>query len=126
MIPGFEDQTAPLTDYEKITLMPLIVVGLSKRKGVNNAITNAGICRALKSRGYTKVNSARIRKIINHIRLYDKVSCLVSSSKGYYVTKNVDDINRYIDSLEKRAKAIFSVAHALTTQRNNLNPNLFD
>jgi hypothetical protein len=126
MIPGFEDQTAPLTDYEKITLMPLIVVGLSKRKGVNNAITNAGICKALKSRGYTKVNSARIRKIINHIRLYDKLSCLVSSSKGYYVTKDQDILNTYIDSLNKRATAILAVARAIDKQRNNLNPNLFD
>jgi hypothetical protein len=125
MIPGFEDHTAPLNDYEKNILMPAMIRGLQKRVGKSNAITNAEMCRKLKP-NYKNINGARIRKIINHIRLYDKVSCLVSSSKGYYVTKNVDDINRYIDSLEKRAKAIFSVAHALTTQKNNLNPNLFD
>ena len=125
MIPGFEDHTAPLNDYEKNVLMPVIIIGLQRKIGKSNAITNAEMCRKLK-RGYKDINGARIRKIINHIRLYDKVSCLVSSSKGYYVTNNVDDINRYIESLEKRAKAIFSVAHALTTQRNNLNPNLFD
>lgn len=125
MIPGFEDQTAPLNDYEKNILMPAMIRGLQRRIGKSNAITNAEMCRKLKA-NYKEVNGARIRKIINHIRLYDKVSCLVSSSKGYYVTNNVDDINRYIESLEKRAKAIFSVAHALTTQRNNLNRNLFD
>ncbi len=132
MIPGFEDQTAPLNDYEKNTLMPAMIRGLQKRIGKENAITNAEMCKRLNghfylnSSSYEKITGARIRKIINHIRLYDKVSCLVSSSKGYYVTNNVDDINRYIESLEKRAKAIFSVASALTKQRNNLNRNLFD
>jgi len=125
MIPGFEDHTAPLNDYEKNILMPAMIRGLQRRIGKSNAITNAEMCRKLKS-NYKDVNGARIRKIINHIRLYDKVSCLVSSSKGYYVTNNVEDINRYIESLEKRAKAIFSVASALTKQRNNLNRNLFD
>ena len=132
MIPGFENQTAPLNDYEKNTLMPVIIKGLQKRIGKSNAITNAEMCRKLNnhfylnSPTYKKITGARIRKIINHIRLYDKVSCLVSSSKGYYVSKDLDELNIYIESLSKRAKAIFSVAHALTTQRNNLNPNLFD
>jgi len=132
MIPGFEDHTAPLNDYEKNTLMPVIIKGLQKRIGKNNAITNAEMCRKLNnhfylnSPSYKKITGARVRKIINHIRLYDKVSCLVSSSKGYYVTNNIEDINRYIESLEKRAKALFSVASALTKQRNNLNRNLFD
>tara|TARA_R110000751_G_scaffold26901_1_gene71504 strand:+ start:1461 stop:1838 length:378 start_codon:yes stop_codon:yes gene_type:complete len=125
MIPGFEDQTAPLSDYEKNTLMPVIVKGLQKRVGKNFAITNAEMCRKLKPL-YSDVNGARIRKIINHIRIYDKVSCLVSTSKGYYVTKDLVQLNSYIESLNKRATAILAVAQAIHKQRNNLKPNLFD
>ena len=125
MIPGFEDQTAPLSDYEKNTLMPVIVKGLQKRIGKHFAITNAEMCRKLKPL-YSDVNGARIRKIINHIRIYDKVSCLVSTSKGYYVTKELDELNDYIKSLNKRATAILAVARAIDRQRNNLKPNLFD
>lgn len=132
MIPGFEDHTAPLNDYEKNTLMPVIIKGLQKRIGKNNAITNAEMCRKLNnhfylnSPSYKKITGARIRKIINHIRLYDKVSCLVSSSKGYYVSTDSNELNTYIKSLNKRATAILAVARAIDRQRNNLNPNLFE
>ncbi len=132
MIPGFEDHTAPLNDYEKNTLMPVIIKGLQKRIGKNNAITNAEMCRKLNnhfylnSPSYKKITGARIRKIINHIRINDAISCLVSTSKGYYVSKDRKELNTYIESLNKRATAILAVARAIDRQRNNLNPNLFE
>ena len=132
MIPGFENQTAPLNDYEENTLMPVIIRGLQKRIGKNNAITNAEMCRKLNnhfylnSPSYKKITGARIRKIINHIRINDAISCLVSTSKGYYVSKDRKELNTYIESLNKRATAILAVARAIDRQRNNLNPNLFE
>lgn len=141
MIPGFEDQTAPLSDFEKDILMPAIVLGLSKRIGKENAITNAEMCKALRNRFYThksnlnienyksyykRINPARIRKVINHIRINDKLSCLVSTSKGYYISTDSNELNTYIKSLNKRATAILAVARAIDRQRNNLNPNLFE
>ena len=132
MIPGFENQTAPLNDYEENTLMPVIIRGLEKRIGKNNAITNAEMCRKLNnhfyltSPSYKKITGARIRKIINHIRINDAISCLVSTSKGYYVSKDRKELNTYIESLNKRATAILAVARAIDRLRNNLNPNLFE
>lgn len=68
MIQGFSEQTKPLTDYEDKVILPLIVQGLHGKVGKYKAITNKAMCSALKSYG-CKIDSPRIRKIINHIRL---------------------------------------------------------
>ena len=67
MIQGFSEQTKPLTDYEDKVILPLIVQGLHGKVGKYKAITNKAMCSALKSYG-CKIDSPRIRKIINHIR----------------------------------------------------------
>ena len=68
MIQGLSEQTKPLTDYEDKVILPLIVQGLHGKVGKYKAITNKAMCSALKSYG-CKIDSPRIRKIINHIRL---------------------------------------------------------
>ena len=47
MIEGFETETAELTDYEKDTLLPLLVKGLNSKIGVENAITNGQIVKSM-------------------------------------------------------------------------------
>lgn len=76
MIQGFEEQTQPLNDYERGTLLPLIVLGLRTKLGAGRAITGAKICAAMRSRGY-QIDAPRLRKIVNHIRTNDMVPCLV-------------------------------------------------
>jgi hypothetical protein len=66
MLNGFAQQTEPLTDYERDTLLPVICRGLVTKVGEAKAITNAAITRAMKGAGY-QLNEARVRKIINHI-----------------------------------------------------------
>ena len=115
MINGFSEETAPLNDYEKDTLLPVIVCGLKTKRGSSMAVKNAYICSRLKAAGY-KVTEARIRKIINHIRVNGIVPLLIATSAGYYIATNVKEVEDYIDSLYGREKAISEVRMALTEQ----------
>ena len=87
MIKGFENETAPLSDYEQ-SLLPLFIQGFTTKLGKKNAITNKQICSRMKAIGHD-VNDTRIRKIINHIRNNNLVSVLLASSKGYWVSKDI-------------------------------------
>ena len=109
MIEGFETETAELTDYEKDTLLPLLVKGLNSKIGVENAITNCQIVKSMTEKGY-KISSVRVRKIINYIRIKHLVYNLVSSSKGYYRSTDPEEIRKYVKSLMQRATAIEEVA----------------
>ena len=67
MINGFEEQTHELTEYEEKTLLPPIIKGLKTKVGEQNAITSTEIVKRMKELGF-KLDPARLRKIINHIR----------------------------------------------------------
>ena len=107
MIQGFSEQTKPLTDYEVKVILPLIVQGLHGKVGKYKAITNKAMCSALKSYG-CKIDSPRIRKIINHIRLSGMVIGLIATSEGYYIAD--------LRSLEGREGAIHAVRKSLEKQ----------
>lgn len=115
MINGFSQQTEPLTDYERNTLLPVIAMGLRSKVGEAKAITNEKITRAMKDAGY-KLNDARLRKIINHIRVNGLVKWLIATSKGYYVAANRSDVEQYIDSLKGREDAIRAVRDSMEQQ----------
>ena len=68
MVKLFEKETAPLTEYERETLLPIMVKCLSRKKGKESAITNETMCEKMEEKGY-KMSTARVRKIINHIRM---------------------------------------------------------
>ena len=76
MIKGFDQETQPLNDYEMGVLLPLLVRGLRTKIGRENAVTNKHIVNTLK--GSYKLNDARVRKIINHIRTNDLIPGLNS------------------------------------------------
>lgn len=108
MIEGFPIETAPLTDYEKGLVNPM-VKGFSTKIGEKNAITNREIQEKMKVAGF-KVNPARIRKLINHIRMHGLVKNLVATSKGYYIEVSPAKIKQYKKSLEERAGAILALS----------------
>lgn len=118
MIKGFEEQTQPLNDYERDTLLPLIVRGLSTKLGAKLAITSNKICNAMRGAGYV-LDAPRLRKIVNHIRTYDLIPGLVSTSKGYFVASTAQELDECINSLQGRVDAIQAVINALNRQRNN-------
>ena len=115
MINGFNDQTKELNEYERNTLLPIIISGLQRKVGIENAITSKEIESKLRLKGH-EVRGARLRKIINFIRINGLIDCLMASSKGYWIEDDKDIILKYINSLEQRAESIRYVAECLKTQ----------
>lgn len=116
MIVGFEEITEPLTEYEQITLLPVFVRCLGNKIGKENAITNAKMVEGMRACKF-KVDGPRVRKIINHIRDYALVPCLVATSKGYYVATLDSELAEYEESLKGRMDAINSILESIHLQR---------
>lgn len=114
MLEGFEKQTMPLTDEEQNTLVPIFVRCLAGQRGKENAVTNKEICSKMCN---YKMSDARVRKIINHIRINDLVPCLIATSNGYYVAVTEQEISEYCLSLEGRENAIREVRLSIERQR---------
>jgi predicted GTPase len=115
MINGFDIETAPLSEYERVTLLPIFVRALIVKVGEQNAVTNKTICEKLKKEGY-KIGDARVRKIINHIRINGLVHMLIATSKGYFVADKMDQAISYRESLRQRISAIEAVHDSLDHQ----------
>lgn len=115
MIDKFEKETKDLTDYEKRILLPIMVKCLSNHKGKDMAVSNALMCAKMSECGY-QISDARVRKIINHIRINALVECLVASGQGYYVAQTEREMRTYIASLRSREEAIGAMRMALEQQ----------
>ena len=115
MITNFEKQTYELNAYEHNMLLPIIGLGLSKKIGKENAVTNSAICKSLKEKGY-KITDTRLRKIVHYIRTQNLVPLLIATSKGYYIATHKDEVEAYILSLSERINSISSVKSALIKQ----------
>lgn len=111
MIPGWDIETAPLTDAEK-NLVPVFVDGLRRKVGKANAVTTRQIIARLGPNVKPRLTGARVRKIIHHIRTRRLVVNLVATSEGYYIETDPAKIREYIDSLKARAGAILDVANS--------------
>ena len=108
MIYGFNKETAPLSEYEMEILMPAIVRGLSTKIGKENAITNIRMVEALKSKGYYSLSGARIRRIINHIRINGIIVNLIASSQGYHIENDVEERRKYVNGVKNRANSMLA------------------
>ena len=115
MITGFDKETAPLTEYEERTLLPVMVRSLAVKRGRASAVTSAYICDKLRAKGYD-INGARVRKLINHIRVKGLVPRLIATSDGYYIATDNREMAGYIDSLKGREQAIRAVREAMERQ----------
>ena len=115
MINGFDKETAPLSEYEERTLLPVMVRNLAVKRGRSAAVTNSYICSRLKALGYD-INGARVRKLINHIRVNGLVPRLIATSDGYYIATDRRELDDYIESLRGRELAIRAVREAMERQ----------
>ena len=121
MITTFATQTKPLTEYEKDTLLPIMVKCLSKHIGKDKVITNAEMCAKMAIYGY-KIGETRVRKIINHIRNNGLVECLIATGKGYYVTESIQEMETYIESVKNREDAIRAMRLSMEEQLSKMKP----
>ena len=112
---NFEEITYELDEYEIENLLPLVVLGIKTKKGKENSITGASIIEKLKERDL-KINGARLRKIIQYIRLNNLVYNLVSSKKGYYVAVTEEEVLSYILSLKQRIQSMTATYDAMEYQ----------
>lgn len=113
MIPDFEAETEELTKYE-MTLVPLFVRGLRDKQGKENTVSSSQIIERMAKH---KLNPARVRKIINYIRVKGLVKNLVACAKGYYIETDVEKIRKYVKGLRARAAAILAVANSYGTDQ---------
>lgn len=121
MINYFAEQTAPLTEDEE-NLIPGFISSLKNHVGRESAITSHQIIKKFNEIGI-KITGARIRKIIHHIRVNDLVSCVMGTSKGYYISNDLQEFKDYIESLKQRSNAIDRVRSALIEQaKTRFNP----
>ena len=118
MITYFEDETKPLDVYER-ELLPIMVKSLQRHVGRRQAVTNRAMQSGLAESGY-EISDARIRKLISHIRINGLVECLMATSKGYYVTTDVKELEDYVESLRGRVRAIDAVVNAMQDQLEHL------
>lgn len=114
MIKGFEIQTQPL-NKDEMDMLPVIIQGLMNKVGKDKAVTNNHICKRMTGAGF-KLNPARLRKIINHIRVNNMIHGLIATSDGYYIAENKNELMSYIDSLKGRESAIRDVRNAIEKQ----------
>lgn len=119
MLEGFYKETKELSDYESEVLLPVMQKSLSRHIGESKAVKNCQMCEALEEKGY-KVSEARIRKLINHIRVNGLVDCLVATSKGYFVAESISEVKSHISSLKGREEAIRAVRLALENQLEDM------
>jgi hypothetical protein len=116
MIMGFEEQTGNLTDKELGVIQHIVdqLNKTSKEKPLKNRGINGNL--SLAGRGW--FNSARIRKMINYISINQLTRLpLVANNRGYYITNNQDEIDRYLLSLTQRIQSIIYRRGAVKTWR---------
>ena len=121
MITTFETQTKPLNEYERETLLPIMVRCLAKHIGKSCAISNTQMCEKMALYGY-QIGEVRVRKIINHIRNNGLVECLIATGKGYYVTESIQEMETYIESVKNREDAIRTMRLSMEAQLLKMKP----
>lgn len=121
MITTFETQTKPLNEYERETLLPIMVRCLANHIGKSCAISNAQMCEKMALYGY-QIGEVRVRKIINHIRNNGLVECLIATGKGYYVTESIQEMETYIESVKNREDAIRAMRLSMEEQLSKMKP----
>ena len=117
MITNFEELTAELTDYELNVIVPAMISGLITKIGKEKAVTNSQMQKGLSKCNFKiKTTAPRIRKMIQFIRITGMVERLMATSKGYYISNDVKELESYTKNLIQRADAINQLANQLSFQ----------
>lgn len=139
MIRNFEEYTSQMSDEEKTYVLPKIIQILSLAIGKENAVRNSDIIKEInysnrdfvvtvnsnekqKVTEHIKTSPARVRHMIHVLRASDTIPFLVASAKGYYISNDKDEIEKYIKSIDDRLRSIYQIRKALRRQTKNF-PN---
>lgn len=125
MISGFDVETKPLDDFERITVLPRVIAGFHLLAKSGLSVTSTAIIRKLSKEGIT-ITGPRLRKVINHIRTNDLVIGVVADGEGYRVVSTPEAMLEYLDSLDGRIESIRHMRDSLYRQYQKMHhQNLF-
>lgn len=118
----FENITEELTDYEKDTLVPMLVDTL-RFKTSKNRVKTKTIVDWFKASGVKSMTPVRVRKMIAYIRhLHLTAPCsVIGAGDGYYLSSDPTEILKQVESLRQRGRKIFSAADSLAADAENIN-----
>lgn len=105
MIKGFEKQTIELNDHE-LNVVSILVDRFSKKPGYKNIVTNNQIIEGLRMKHGIEIKDSRVRKVIQYIRVNNLIPGLIATSKGYYSTDDIEELESWIESMVQRENAI--------------------
>ena len=115
MVNYFEQLTSELSENELDKILPEVKKILETKIGKVNIITNSKIIKTLKG-DEVSTSPARVRKIIQHIRLSGEIPLLMATNRGYYISNNKEELDKYIESLHQRADSILYTANQIQWQ----------
>jgi hypothetical protein len=110
MVINFEEYTATLSEGE-VVMAEWLATQLPAYVGKERAISNHRL-RWILFDNYSNVTPARVRKLINYIRINCLVENLVAGKNGYYVASTREEVETYVLSLRQRAASIMHVAES--------------
>ncbi len=111
MVIGFEEYTASLSEGE-VVIAEWLATQLHKYVGKKKAVSNYHVRRWILFEKFGNLTPARVRKLINHIRINCLVKNLIAGNTGYYVAETQEEVETYIQSLRQRASSIMHVAQS--------------
>jgi len=111
---NFEELTFELNDDE-FKIAQITVEKIKTKIGKMNTVTGGRIRDFFTSKG-NKMNEARVRKIIQFIRISGMIKNLVGSSNGYYIADSAKEAARAVVSLREQSRAIKASADVLAKQ----------
>ena len=110
MVTNFENETHELTDQE-LNMVSTVKKILELHVGKNNPVISDKIMEdALHMYQINLGTGARVRKLINYIRVTGLIPNLAASSRGYWIETDLNELRKYVRSLRERASAIRTVA----------------
>ena len=111
MLRNFEKETGNLSD-EELKMAEKVSNGLKKYVGKSNAISGTKICSGFNNNTDHRIQSVRLRKIINHLRNEGEPIC--SCSKGYFYPSNNQELLDTCISIQQRVDSQIQVINQLS------------
>lgn len=105
MITNFEKITIELTEKEE-NLVPVFVARFRNKPGRENIVTNKKMIAGIEKVHGIKLSEPRIRKIVQFIRINNLLPGLVGVSNGYFLTKDTNELESWIESMKQRENSI--------------------
>ena len=109
MLVGYENINFELSE-EDLNWVGPFSKSLSKRIGKANAVTN------FKIQDNTGLSSQKVHKIIQHIRTNNIINGICSNGRGYYVAKDMKELDECLISLKQRIYSQMKTLHCLEKQ----------